>query len=69
MIKNILNVNGVKALTKKKQFTVAGGAFINCKRFQVNGNWYAECYDTVKEEYVIYNYMGGISDCDELFDH
>lgn len=69
MIKNILNVNGVKTLTKEEQLHILGGEFINCKKFTVNGNRYIECYDTDKEAYVIFNMTGGFSDCDEIYNH
>ncbi|WP_046756353.1 hypothetical protein [Kordia jejudonensis] len=69
MIKKILNVDGVKALTKTEQHTVLGGIFINCKPFSVNNTYYIECYDLNKEEYIIVTTMGTPVDCDEIYDH
>ncbi|MEM6720800.1 MAG: hypothetical protein AAF611_15830 [Bacteroidota bacterium] len=70
MIRDILNVDTVKILTKEEQCTILGGTkFINCVKFVHNSNIYVECYDTEEERYVIHNLLGKEVKCDELFDH
>ncbi len=70
MIKNILKINGTKALTKTEQFDILGGTFSHCEKFTTqSGDSYLECYHIEREAYVIYNMLGSEVSCDEIYNH
>lgn len=63
MLNEILNLEGVTVLDKKKQGLLNGGGNENCQKFTVTGSSnypdgiYIECYNTEKEDYVVYNIL------------